>query len=58
MELYGKGSDTTEKLTFRVVGLASNSKIIYPKVWVVDPLKPISTQLEFPKVEIGIPIYL
>lgn len=58
MELYGKRFDTTEKQMFKTIGSASTDKIISPKVQVVNLLKPISTQLEFPKMEIGIPIYL
>ena len=58
MELYGKRFDTTEKRTFKTVGSASTDKIISPKVRVVNLLKLISTQPEFPKMEIGIPIYL
>ena len=58
MELYGEGSDTTEKRTFRVVGLVSIDKIISPKVRVVDILKSVITRPRFPKVEIGISICL
>ena len=43
MELYSEGSDMTEKRTFRAVGPALTEKIIYPKVWDVDSLKPIIT---------------
>lgn len=58
MELYGKGSDTIEKLAFKAIRSPSTDNIISLKVRVVDPLKPVSTQPEFPKVEIEIPIYL
>ena len=58
MELYGKGSGTTKKRMFRVVGPTLTRKIISPNVHVVDPLKPISTRPGFPKVEIEMLIYL
>ena len=43
---------------FNAVGSISIGKTISPKDWIVEPLKPISTQSKLPKVEIEIPICL